>query len=237
MDSWHLDDSVIEAYIKGFYGHGRYESRYWYIGMEAGGGATESEVISRIQGWHNHGRPELEPLGGTARWFRDPVALQPTWKHLIRVTLNAEGLPAQREDIRAYQKARLGRDDGLECLLELLPLPSPGLGKWLFYPKSGLPYLGDRATYTGYVTPGRIEHLRTRIAEHRPALVTFYGRRYENEWRAIAGVDFKPARIINVSTARNDHTFFVTMPHPAAHGLTNAYFEAIGQLIAAELKR
>jgi hypothetical protein len=237
MDSWNLDDSVIEAYIKGFYGHGRYESRYWYIGMEAGGGRTESEVISRIQGWHNHGRPELEALGGSARWFRDPAALQPTWKHLIRITLNAEGLPAQREDIRAYQKARLGREDGLECILELLPLPSPGVGKWLFYPKSGLDYLSDRATYTGYVTPGRIEHLRTRIAEHRPGVVTFYGRKYENEWRAISGVDFRPARIINVSTARNDHTLFITMPHPTAYGLTNAYFDAIGQLIAADLKR
>ena len=52
-------------------------------------------------------------------------------------------------------------------------------------------------------------------------------RKYENEWRAISGVDFKPARIINVSTARNKHTLFVTMPHPTAYGLTNAYFDAI----------
>ena len=156
--------------------------------------------------------PWAEALAGSATLFR----YSPHGNTSIRITLNAEGLPAQREDIRAYQKARLGREDGLECLLELLPLPSPGIGKWLFYPKSGLWYLGDRATYIGYVTPARIEHLRTRIAEHRPAVVTFYGRKYENEWRAISGVDFKPTRIINVSTARSEHTLFVTMPHPTA---------------------
>ena len=48
MIRWPLDDSVIEAYIKGFYGQGRYQAPYWFIGMEFGGGTSVDEIVSRI---------------------------------------------------------------------------------------------------------------------------------------------------------------------------------------------
>jgi hypothetical protein len=234
MTGWNLDDGVLEAYIEGFYGHGRYSAPYWFIGMEFGGGNSEAEIVSRIEGWYDRGGEELEELGGDARWFRGSAPLQPTWKQLMRIVLSAEGLPVDNQALRDYQKTKLGRAGGLDCILELLPLPSPGLDKWLFYPQnSRLSYLKDRVTYASYVMPGRIEHLRRRVQEHQPGAVVFYGKGYEQWWRAIAGVDLEASGIERVSVARVGGTLFVSMPHPTARGLPNAYFEAIGRLVGS----
>jgi hypothetical protein len=238
-----LDVEALEAYIEGFYGHGSYQAKYWFIGMEFGGGESLAEIVSRIQGWHARGRKELEDLGpggvgAGSRWFVPRYPLQPTWKQLIRIVLSAEGLPTGLEDIRAYQKDRLGRAGGQDCILELLPLPSPGLNRWKFYPdiarlnQPRLRYLGDRSTYTHYVAPTRTAHLQERIVQFKPGAVVFYGTGYEHWWRRIAGVDFQSSEIDKVWTAHKGHTSFVIMQHPTAHGLPKTYFESVGRLIA-----
>ena len=237
MADWNLSNSVLESYIKGFYGHGSYDAKYWFVGMEFGGGGSVAEIVSRIQGWHDRGSKELEDLAGpqgiqgNSRWFQPPYPLQPTWKQIIRIVLSAEGQPTTTDQLRAYQKDQLGRESGLDCILELLPLPSPGLNRWLFYPDSGLTYLQNRDTYTNHVAPMRIAHLREKIDKHHPATVVFYGSGYEHWWRAIAGTEFKRCSIEKVLVARTEHTVFVITQHPTAFGLGNTYFEAIGQLV------
>src|SRR5437763_1579893 len=95
-EGWNLADTVLEEYIKGFYGHGSYRANYWFIGMEFGGGGSADEIVSRIQGWYDRGSKELEDLAGPnglatgSRWFRGRNPLQPTWSKLIRVLLSAE---------------------------------------------------------------------------------------------------------------------------------------------------
>lgn len=164
--------------------------------------------------------------------------MQPTWKGLIRVALSAEGLTPTTEQIRAYQREHLGRQGGLDCILELLPLPSPGLNRWLFYHEhSTLSHLRDRATYTSYVAPGRAEHLRKRIAEHQPRAVVFYGAGYKRWWQEIAGLHFRPSSVRKVSIASNKNTLFVIMQHPSARGSSNKYIDAVGDLIAVSLGR
>jgi len=243
MDNWPLGDAVIRQYIEGFYGHGDYRAKYWFIGMEFGGGGSEAEVASRIQGWHDRGGLELEDLGGpkgvarNSRWFQPNYPLQATWKQLIRVLLSAEGSPPSREQIRSYQVNKLGRKGGLDCILELLPLPSPGLNSWLYGPFcKRIPYLCDRPTYTAHVAPLRIKHLRDLIAEHCPPNVIFYGSGYAHWWREIAGADFRPSEVDAVSSARVGDTHYVVMHHPAARGLTGAYFEAVGLLLAGTIR-
>jgi len=234
MSEWNLDDATLESYIQGFYGQGRYSAPYWFIGMEFGGGNDVAEIVRRIGGWYKKGRPEVEDFErGWTPWFTDHPPLQPTWAKLIRVVLSAEGKAPTTEDMRLYQRDCLARAGSHECLLELLPLPSPGLNRWLFYPEhSRLPYLRDRETYTQHVAPLRIAHLQQRIAEHRPRAVVFYGSGYRDWWSQIAGMEFQPASITKVWVARNEATQFVVMQHPTAHGLGNAYFEAVGRLIA-----
>jgi hypothetical protein len=237
-----LEQDVIAAYIKGFYGHGDYAAPYWFVGMEFGGGDTAAEVASRIQGWHDRGRRELEDLGGpngiarNSRWFQPNYPLQATWKHLIRVLLSAEGKPTTNGDIREYQKEQLGRAGGQDCILELLPLPSPGLNLWRHYPDTGIEYLKTRELYTAHVAPQRAALLRKRIAKYRPPAVIFYGSGYTHWWREVAGVDFRPSSVDRVSFARSGGTLYVIIQHPAARGLRGTYFEAVGQLIAAELR-
>jgi hypothetical protein len=242
MAEWPLDNEAIEEYIYGFYGHGDYHAPYWFVGMEFGGGGTEAEAASRIQGWHDRGRPELEDLGGpkgiarNSRWFQPNYPLQATWKQLIRVLLTVQGKPATRDAIREYQVNRLGRDGGADCILELLPLPSPGLNRWRFYPDTDIPYLKTRELYTRYVTPHRVKHLRQRIAEHRPPAVIFYGKSYLHWWREIAGIDLLPSGLDTVSSGRLGDTLFVVMQHPAARGLSGSYFEAVGRLVAGQVR-
>ncbi|MDQ3705444.1 MAG: hypothetical protein M3437_09535 [Chloroflexota bacterium] len=237
-----LDPEVLESYIKEFYGHGSYEAKYWFIGMEFGGGGSFEEIVSRIEGWHRRGGKGLEDLGpqgvGTgSRWFLPPYPLQPTWAKLVRIMMSAEGQPTESGSLRAYQKDRLGREGGLDCIVELLPLPSPGLGHWKFYPAIAerhpqLAYLKDRATYTSHVAPMRIAHLQTRIEQHQPRAVVFYGSGYRHWWRQIAGEQFEPSSLNKVQVARKGHTLFVVMQHPTAHGVTKDYFDAVGRLIA-----
>lgn len=62
--TWKLDDEVLERYIERFYGHGSYSAKYWFIGMEFGGGASVAEIVGRIQGWYDRGGSELEDLSG-----------------------------------------------------------------------------------------------------------------------------------------------------------------------------
>ncbi len=238
MDNWNLDRGVLESYIKTFYGHGSYEAKFWFVGMEFGGGSTVAEIVSRIQGWHDRGGKELEDIGprgvgAGSRWFRPPYPLQPTWAKLIRVLLRAEGVAPTNEAVRAYQKDRLGRVGGPDCILELLPLPAPGLNRWPYTSLSPLvPYLRDRGTYMAEVAPVRAAHLRWRIAEHQPVAVVFYGSGYGRWWREITGADFKPSPIDRVSVAKAGRTLFVIIQHPAARGLSNSYFDAVGSLIA-----
>jgi hypothetical protein len=235
MPTWDLDDPTLEAYIKTFFGHGHFTAKYWFIGMEFGGGSSVAEIVGRISRWHRQGGHALEDLNdppGSSRWFRPPYPLQPTWRKLIRILLSAEGFTPTSEHIRAYQKDRLGGQSGLDCLLELLPLPSPGLNRWLFYPEySSLPYLRDRATYLTHVTPSRIKLLHDLIVQHNPPTVLFYGSGYGRHWRAISGLDFEPSNLKGVSTAYNCTTLFVSIPHATARGLTNEFFNAIGRLI------
>lgn len=105
-----LDDQLLEVFINGFYGFGQYEARYWFIGMEEGGGNTFESIAKQLDIWDAHGRKELLDVAKYARemnitrWYGDHPKLQPTWKHLIRIVLTAEGQPVDAETMRQYQK-------------------------------------------------------------------------------------------------------------------------------------
>src|SRR5712691_3232048 len=121
-----FDDELLGAYAERFFGYGSYSGKYWFVGLEEGGGDLFSEVQSRLQTWHQHGRCELEDLYGfhhdvgIRQWFRPQAKIQPTWSKYIRIMLNADGEEATTEHVRGYQADSLGRIDGESCLLELL---------------------------------------------------------------------------------------------------------------------
>lgn len=191
-----FDDGLLQRFMTGFYGYGNYSGPYWLIGMEEGGGKTTAEIQRRLDAWRRHGCPEVDDVLafhreiGEDQWFRPNPPLQQTWNKLIRLLLKVQGSTADTDAVRAYQGGRLGRAGSENCILELLPLPSPGKDRWLYEGHSGIPYLCDRPAYEREIAPKRVQHLRRRLMEHRPRLVVFYGLGDRARWEQIAGGTF-----------------------------------------------
>lgn len=231
-----IDDELLANFIQTFYGYGNYSSDIWFIGMEEAGGRTFQDIQDRIDLWERRGRLELEDLAeyhaelGLQKYFRYPVKLQPTWAGLIRVILAMHGIPTSDRQTKAYQSKHLGRSGEDTCLLELLPLPSPNIKKWLFSEYSSSPMLTDRQTYMQEIAPGRIQHIRSRIAEHRPEIVIFYGMAYLPWWKDVAGMDFEVIQQ-GLHMAREEHTIYIVIRHPAAPRTNREYLIVVGQAL------
>ncbi len=233
-----LDDQLLEVFINGFYGFGQYEARYWFIGMEEGGGNALEAIAKQVDIWDAYGRKELLDVAKYAsemdvtRWYGDRPKLQPTWKHLIRIVLTAEGQPVDAETMRQYQKNDFGTEAGDTCLLELLPLPAPNITSWLYGEISSLPFLKSRKKYREYIVGSRIAHLRDRITQYEPKVVVLYGSGYDNYWKSIAGIDSWESSAEGVSYRVSNSTIFISSKHPVSHGATKEHFQNIGKLIA-----
>jgi hypothetical protein len=236
-DEW-FDDGLLQEYMEGFYGFGNYAGAYWFVGMEEGGGSDAGYVTRKITDWRDSGRQELQGYSSEHswdRWFGPHARLQPTWSRLIRILLSAEGQPVDREDVRRYQRTQLGRSAGNDCLLELLPLPSPSTGDWLYGRHSRLPALVSRAVYIQAWSQQRATHIQQRIAEYKPKAVVFYSRsaHYLYWWKHIARVPFVATALDGCQLGSNGATVFAIVKHPVARGPSNAYWATAGQLIAA----
>jgi hypothetical protein len=236
-----FDDGLLEALIATFYGYGDYRGRYWFVGMEEGGGRDFAEIAARLASWDRYGRQELGSLGHWGDgpphpFFRERPRLQRTWAALIRLALSLQGEPVTTDAVRAFQRDRLGRAGGDNCLLELLPLPARSTRDWLYGAYSTLPALRTRESYLTRYAPDRARHLRNRVAEHQPEVVIFYSVNgwYHQWWEVIAGA---PLPFIQLdgwkfALARSGPTTFAVVAHPATQGITNAYFAAAAQAIA-----
>jgi hypothetical protein len=232
-----LENTLLMDFIHSFYGYGNYQGPYWYLGMEEGGGNSVEEIDRRLNAWKKRGKLELEDVAeyhfsiGIPEHFRDPAKLQPTWNKLIRILLSAEGQPGTTEDVREYQKSSLGRLNGDSCLLELLPLPSPSTGKWLYDKHSSIPYLKSREIYSRTCISFRTQHIRSRIAEYKPRAVDFYSFSYKEYWQEIADVELRKPEDGDYYIGRDSSTLYLIAKHPAATGVANIYFENIGEIV------
>ncbi|HJY85019.1 MAG TPA: hypothetical protein VKK81_28545 [Candidatus Binatia bacterium] len=146
-------------------------------------------------------------------------------------------MPTNTEAIRAYQGGTLGRANGMNCILELLPLPSPSTSQWLYSTCAGIPWLRDRVTYREHVAPSRVRHLQRRIGQHQPEVVVFYGFGYRDWWKRVAEMSFEQTELEGFYIACTDRTVFALTKHPTHTGITNQYFERAGALVRAAVAR
>jgi hypothetical protein len=153
-----------------WFGYGRWSALYWFVGMEPGG-----EDDARIyQAWQELGAQELCDLRVLSekcddmQWLVERPPLQATWKQLIRMTLGYEGEPAGLDDIRRYQRDRLGRKDADTALIDLSAVNAPSLS-------IDVP---ERESHR----VERIATIRRRMEENRPKFVVFYGTSYRKEY-------------------------------------------------------
>ncbi len=231
-----LDDKLLQHFMATFYGSGNFRGDYWFIGMEEGGGNDLSQVTKRLNAWAELGGTELVDIHefhlkiDYPQYFRDPVKLQRTWMQQARIVLASKGLPYSSADVRTYQRDIIGRKNSETCLLELLPLPSPSLNVWNYSLWSDLLFLKNRKIYRDYCVPWRIEHIRSRIKDHKPKFVVFMGQGYSDYWKNIAGLNFTDEG--GYWKAKTEGTTCVITKYPAAQGVTNAYFETIGKQLS-----
>jgi hypothetical protein len=238
----HLDDSLLDQFIHTFYGLGTYSGKYWFIGMEEGGGNSFDEVSNQVSIWQEFGKQELDDIAefhfriNMAEYFTDPVKIQKTWGQLARIILSSQGKSATASDVKTYQRDMLGRKNSETCLLELLPLQSPNLSTWHYDQWSNLKILKSRATYTKFCLPWRCEYILSKILDYRPRVVVFYSYSYKELWKKIAGPDvhFTEEAGVRLGTAGN--TLFLIIKHPALRGIRNTYFESVGSLIQPYLQ-
>ncbi len=231
-----LNDDLIDDFIHIFMGYGNFSADYWFIGMEEGGGGSLDEVSRRLAIWEARGCQAIEDVYlyhkalDMIQFFQEPVKLQRTWSQLCRVVLSSQGRVDDVQAVKQYQKNHLGRTADSTCLLEMLPLSSPGTNRWFYSQWSHLDFLKSRRTYEEKVIPQRIIYLEKCIKKHHPKFTLFYGSGYSEFWRKIAGTPFQMDPC-GFSWADDGKTCFIIMKHPVAKGVTNQYFHDIGAFL------
>jgi len=241
-----LPADLVNAYINRFWGYGSPESRVWLIGPEEGGAASPNEIFSKMREWQESGQRRVRDLHPTRprtkeldKWFVGPrPPIQTTWGKLIHFLLAVEGRNETngREEIRAYQRDRLGRPSGGHCMLELLPLPAKGIGSWPYDKWTDLPLLRRRKKYEAEMIPSRVLELQGLLADYKPAIVLFYasGDLQLQRWREVAGTQLDPCDVCGRSVwfGRTAGTLFGVVPHPNRRGVTNRLFIEVGHRMA-----
>lgn len=232
-----LDQDLLRAYITDSWGYGNPKGEFWFVGMEQGGGTSVEELHRRLAAWNERGRAQFDDLHeyhvaiGELRWSAPKPRIQPTWRHLIRIVLAANGDETSQEAIRKYQSEELGRRFGNTCLLELLPLPSRNTKNWPYYEWTGLCEMKDRETYLTNAGGTREVGLRELIDYYAPRAVVFYGTTYKERWQRIVQAPFKDIGIKDVACTHRRSVLCFTVPHPQAHGVSGPLFECVGRFI------
>jgi len=179
-----LSKEDIERVLK-FKGYGNKSGRYWFLGMEEGGGSMD-QLRKRVCSFD----PVEELESAIIKLGFDIDIYVPTWRVMSKLVLAMDGVAEWQEKDRAkrYQAKNLGRFGGDTFLTDLMPLPCPRLNEWPYdaiYP--------TKAEYIAEVRPNRIEWLRSEMSKFQPPFVICYGKgnwRYYKE--IFYGVDFKP---------------------------------------------
>jgi hypothetical protein len=222
-----VDDPIASA-AKRWYGYGRWDAPFWFIGPEPGMGKDEGEnLLARCRAWQALGGAEMLDCFehhrelGHLKWHtrnlsrqgdsrRPPT--QTTWRQLIRTLLAFKHLPHDNEAIGAYQCDSWGARDGETCLPELSALAARSFS----VPRDRLSFRHMRA-----------EHLREMVVEHEPRFVLMYGggKDLQPHWNYIAsGSDgdspFADETISGrqVGFETSGATKFVRTLHPASAG-------------------
>jgi len=237
-----LDKLLVNEFVHKFFGFGNLKAKYWFIGMEEGGGNTRAEFENRIDAWLKLGKNTLVDVAkyheiiGINKFFVEPVKLQSTWNKLIRIYLSSQDLLTNTDDVRSFQKAKLGRIDQNTSLLELLPLASPNTNQWLYSSWVDYPLLKSREIYREGTVPFRIKNLQWLIEENQPTVVVFYGQSNEEYWQKVVSTPLKLERTLDIKYAKWKGPLFVSIKHPVYKGLTNEYFHQIGYWIRDQFK-
>ena len=203
-----------DAAARRWFGYGRWDAPYWFIGMEPGG--TDDDKSYEV--WRALGGGELidcrkhHLCSGYTGWHepaRPPT--QPTWRRLIQTLLAFKGEPTDMEAVSRYQRNEFGTEAGETAVIELSALNAPNLQTVV-----------DRTVHR----EARTEDLRRRLETYHPKFAIFYGTTYRTEYGKVAGA------FGTDGTTWFGNTLCVLVPHPTAPGGPRPdYWPALGRAI------
>lgn len=225
-----MSDEALEM-ARTRYGYGSWDAPFWFLGIEerqgeAEGGelqadqqtkvnaAIEALTTSRVEAWRALGGRELDDCRefhlrlGETRWHGEKAIPHPEWTGLERALFAYLGKETDRTSLLEYQRSKWGRKDGETCVLELAE-PADTNHKT---PRAREAFLRER-----------IESIREKAREHKPAFLVLYGRTKgcQLAWAELT----REAEPIEASEAgfadfaRCGETMLAWVPHPASYGL------------------
>ena len=209
-----------------FYGYGSWQSRFWFISHEDGGGDLPEEVAGKINYFYTqHAQTtqatlcNIRDLYRQAKMYWDgPKAshypnlyefrfgeqanLSNVWKNLISFVYGHRGEPLP--DLMTYQKNSFASSTiQQEALIKLFPLPGAShhgwYYSWLDLPQ--FPFLKSRVAYEQQLYTDRIRTILNNLRDHKPELVLMYGMQNINDLKksvteCFPGTKFKMVKAI-----------------------------------------
>ncbi|HMF53960.1 MAG TPA: hypothetical protein VK593_06395 [Edaphobacter sp.] len=214
-----MDEIELER-ARHFFGYGRWDAPFWFIGPEVGKGRDEPEDNTRrVDVWLQSRRGELcdcrqfHSLLGEEDWHQQRPRLQPTWRPLMLLLATFLSESSGKEDLRAYQRDRWGSQQGETCLIEL----------------SGLAARSMRVNVERQrFREERIDTIRKRIFENRPVFVVMYGNE-KKYWEQIAGGELTLDQPVKYGSV-----LFAFAPHPAKRRRKNEDWIGLGRKLRSE---
>ncbi len=237
------ENNALELAARDWYGYGRWNAPYWFIGPEPGRAKAEEQSLKdRCAAWLRlcKGNPREGALVDAYRHHKEfgrleffeaasgkkRVPTQATWRQLIRLLFAFQERPnaTDNDAIADYQATKWGRANGETCVVELSAL--------------AMNSLSAKQDLRGRFRSERIARLRSEVDSNHPKFVVMYGGGAATlpSWADIAGFDSSAAgfRVEDMaglppSFVRKDGTTFVVTRHPVSHGTPDAYWVGIGK--------
>jgi len=212
-------DGDLLSMARRWYGYGRWDAPFWFIGPEPGMPASEkNDLKPRCKAWLRLGGGDLIDCKehhlafGCDTWHKQKPPTQATWRQLIRLLLAYRNGPPDTEDIRSYQQNSWGMKGGETCVIELCSLAANKLKV-----RKGVDFDAN------FFRQGRIQEIRERVRSYKPAFVVMYGKKDKLSWEAIADVTFSACP--EIRTVGNGPTQAVFADHPAGYvGVSSSYW-------------
>ncbi|MBA5628706.1 hypothetical protein [Moheibacter lacus] len=191
-----INPEWIQNRIENFFGYGNLNSPIWFIGIEEGFRVRDRYQngidLLKLRFERTYNQNSIDVVGGMEgvsdhlKWYQNATEIQDTYKRLIQILLQWRGQPIDDSSVLGVFNDNvngLGRINSDNAILELLPLPNPDLGQWIYeeYAEGDLDFLRDRKTYQKSVRKERVEGLKRLVQEYEPEVIVFYSRSYVNE--------------------------------------------------------